>query len=292
MKLSEKVAYLKGLEEGLNLDSAKAETKLIKGIIDAFSEIVEAIDVNTTDIQEMTERVDEIDMDLGDLEAILFEGFEVEELTEEDLADFEDDDEAFAVVYSSDDEPVDEVEEVVDEAPEEEVDEAPIDEAPIEEQEVVEEVLAEAAEVEEVEEELDDEAIFAAVDEVVAEAEAAEAVEEEPAESIFEEAAEVAAPAAAAAAATGIAWPDDEAPIEEARAEHEADEAPAEEVVEEAPAETEVIEREAEPEEDTYEVECPSCGHVIYVDESVLAQGGIECPKCHENLQFEIEYED
>ncbi|MBQ8469093.1 MAG: hypothetical protein IJ547_00675, partial [Clostridia bacterium] len=283
MKLSEKVAYLKGLEEGLNLDSAKAETKLIKGIIDAFSEIVEAIDVNTTDIQEMTERVDEIDMDLGDLEAILFEGFEVEELTEEDLADYEDDDEAFAVVYSSDDEPVDEVEEVVDEAPEEEA-----DEAPIEEQEAVEEVLAEAAEVEEVEEELDDEAIFAAVDEVVAEAEAAEAVEEvveevsaeeEPAESIFDEVAEVAAPAAAAAVATGIAWPDDEVV---------ADEAPAEEVVEEAPAEPEVIEREAEPEEDTYEVECPSCGHVIYVDESVLAQGGIECPKCHENLQFEI----
>ena len=287
MKLSEKVAYLKGLEEGLNLDSAKAETKLIKGIIDAFNEIVEAIDVNTTDIQEMTERVDEIDMDLGDLEAILFEGFEVEELTEEDLADYEDDDEAFAVVYSSDDEPVDEVEEVVDEAPEEEA-----DEAPIEEQEAVEEVLAEAAEVEEVEEELDDEAIFAAVDEVVAEAEAAEAVEEvveevsaeeEPAESIFDEVAEVAAPAAAAAVATGIAWPDDEVV---------ADEAPAEEVVEEAPAEPEVIEREAEPEEDTYEVECPSCGHVIYVDESVLAQGGIECPKCHENLQFEIEYED
>lgn len=286
MKLSEKVAYLKGLEEGLNLDSGKAETKLIKGIIDAFNDIVEAIDVNAADIQEMTDRVDEIDMDLGDLEAILFEGFEVEELTEEDLDTLGDEpDDSFAVVYTSDPEPVDEVEEAVEE----------------EAEEIVEETVEEV-----VEEELDDAAIFAAADEVVAEAEAAEAAAEEaveeiveapveevveevvieapveePVESVFEEVVEeVAAPAVTtAAAATGIAWPDEEPQVEEAP-------------VVEAPVEPEVVEREAEPEEDTYEVECPTCGHVMYVDESVLVQGGIECPKCHESLQFEIEYED
>ncbi|MGX8691055.1 MAG: hypothetical protein ACSW70_00420, partial [Eubacteriales bacterium] len=84
-------------------------------------------------------------------------------------------------------------------------------------------------------------------------------------ESIFEEA----APAAAAAA---VAWPEEEPVVEE-------------------PVE-EVVEREAEPEEDTYEVECPSCGHVMFIDDSILAQGGIECPKCHEKLEFEVEYED
>ena len=270
MKLSEKVAYLKGLEEGLNLDSGKSESKLIKGILEAFDEIVNAIDQNAADLKEMTDRVDEIDMDLGDLEAILFEGFEVEELTEDEFDELDaDEDEAFEV-YTTDEAPAEEApaeEEAADElfaeAPAEEVVEEVVEEAPVEE--VVEEVVEE-------EEELDDDAIFAAADEVVAEAEAAEAAAAEET-SVFEE---VAAPAAAAAA-SGIAWPDEEP-----------------EVVEEAPVEDveEVVEREAEPEEDTYEVECPSCGHVMFIDDSILAQGGIECPKCHEKLEFEVEYED
>lgn len=270
MKLSEKVAYLKGLEEGLNLDSGKSESKLIKGILEAFDEIVNAIDQNAADLKEMTDRVDEIDMDLGDLEAILFEGFEVEELTEDEFDELGADvDEAFEV-YTTDEAPAEEApaeEEAADElfaeAPAEEVVEEVVEEAPVEE--VVEEVVEE-------EEELDDDAIFAAADEVVAEAEAAEAAAAEET-SVFEE---VAAPAAAAAT-SGIAWPDEEP-----------------EVVEEAPVEEveEVVEREAEPEEDTYEVECPSCGHVMFIDDSILAQGGIECPKCHEKLEFEVEYED
>ena len=151
MKLSERVAYLKGLADGLKLDEKKSETKLITGILEVLEDVAETIDTNKQDLVEMTERVDEIDMDLGDLEAILFEGFEVEELTEDDFADLEEDDEdAFAVVYSSDEEPAEEEAEVV------------IEEAPAEEEVVVEE-------------EPDDEAVFAAADEVVAEAEAAEA---------------------------------------------------------------------------------------------------------------------
>ena len=276
MKLSEKVAYLKGLEEGLNLDSGKSESKLIKGILEAFDEIVNAIDQNAADLKEMTDRVDEIDMDLGDLEAILFEGFEVEELTEDEFDELgADEDEAFEV-YTTDEAPAEEApaeeeaadelfaeapaEEVVEEVVEEEV----VEEAPVEE--AVEEVVEE-------EEELDDDAIFAAADEVIAEADATEAAAAEET-SVFEE---VAAPAAAAAATSGIAWPDEEPEVGE--------EAPVEEV-------EEVVEREAEPEEDTYEVECPSCGHVMFIDDSILAQGGIECPKCHEKLEFEVEYED
>ncbi len=30
----------------------------------------------------------------------------------------------------------------------------------------------------------------------------------------------------------------------------------------------------------------------MFIDDSILAQGGIECPKCHEKLEFEVEYED
>ena len=275
MKLSEKVAYLKGLEEGLNLDADNAENKLLKGIIETFDELVAAIDQNATDLKEMTDRVDEIDMDLGDLEAILFGGFEVEELTEEEFDDLDAEEEPFEVVYTSDEAPAEE--EAVEEEPV--VEEAPVEEAveeePVVEEAPVEEAVEEAAEEVVEEEELDDDAIFAAADEVVAEAEAAEAAAAEET-SVFEE---VAAPAAAAAAASGIAWPEEEPEVVEETVE---------EVVEEEP----VVEREAEPEEDTYEVECPSCGHVMFIDDSILAQGGIECPKCHEKLEFEVEYED
>lgn len=232
MKLSEKVAYLKGLGDGLKLDPEKSESKLITGIIDVLEEVAEAIDLNTNDILEMTDRVDEIDMDLGDLEAILFEGFEVEEFTEEDLEDLGiEDDDAFAIVYSTDEEEAEE-------------------------------------------EELDDAAIFAAADEVVAEAEAAEAAEEEAVEEVVEEAEEV-----------------EEVVEELEEVEEVVEEAPAEEIVEEAEETPEVIEREAEPEEDVYEVECPSCGVAFTIDESILQAGSVECPKCHDKLEFEIEYE-
>ena len=36
MNASEKVAYLKGLMEGLNPDESKAETKLMKAVIDVL----------------------------------------------------------------------------------------------------------------------------------------------------------------------------------------------------------------------------------------------------------------
>ncbi|MBO7682881.1 MAG: hypothetical protein J6T17_09060, partial [Clostridia bacterium] len=125
MKLSEKVAYLKGLEEGLDLDAANAENKLLKGIIETFDEIVAAIDQNATDLKEMTDRVDEIDMDLGDLEAILFEGFEIEELTEEEFDDLDAEDEAFEVVYTSDEAPEEAEEDTVEEEVEDDVIEEP-----------------------------------------------------------------------------------------------------------------------------------------------------------------------
>lgn len=42
-------------------------------------------------------------------------------------------------------------------------------------------------------------------------------------------------------------------------------------------------------EDDYFEVECPSCGEVICIDESILDEGAIECPACHENLEFDFD---
>ena len=41
-----------------------------------------------------------------------------------------------------------------------------------------------------------------------------------------------------------------------------------------------------------YDVTCPSCDTTFCVDEETLLEGGIECPNCGENLEFEIEEED
>lgn len=43
---------------------------------------------------------------------------------------------------------------------------------------------------------------------------------------------------------------------------------------------------------DGYEIECPSCGEVITVDEETVMQGKFECPNCGEVLEFEIEEDE
>lgn len=44
-----------------------------------------------------------------------------------------------------------------------------------------------------------------------------------------------------------------------------------------------------EDEETLYEVECPSCGDVICLDEEMLDEGEIDCPNCGEKLEFDFE---
>ena len=41
-----------------------------------------------------------------------------------------------------------------------------------------------------------------------------------------------------------------------------------------------------------YDVTCPSCETTFCVDEETLLEGGIECPNCGENLEFEIEEDE
>ena len=73
MYINEKCAYIKGLFEGLNLDPAKPEAKLIKELIDLVSDIIEEIDAVEEDVEELEEYVEELDHDLGDVETVVFE---------------------------------------------------------------------------------------------------------------------------------------------------------------------------------------------------------------------------
>ncbi len=72
MTVIEKVAYLKGLAEGLNLNAEKAETKMFNAIIDVLEDVAET----TTDIDDtvdiMAQQLDEVDEDLGSLEELIY----------------------------------------------------------------------------------------------------------------------------------------------------------------------------------------------------------------------------
>ena len=43
--------------------------------------------------------------------------------------------------------------------------------------------------------------------------------------------------------------------------------------------------------EPLYEVQCPTCGDTICVDESMLCEGEIDCPNCGEKLEFDLDCE-
>ena len=68
MNITEKVSYIKGLLEGLNLDENKAEVKVISAIVDLLDDIsLEVTDIEE-DVCEIAEQLDEVDEDLGVLE--------------------------------------------------------------------------------------------------------------------------------------------------------------------------------------------------------------------------------
>ncbi len=45
-------------------------------------------------------------------------------------------------------------------------------------------------------------------------------------------------------------------------------------------------------EDDLYEVECPSCGEEIFLDDEMLEEEFIECPACGEKLELDIDFDD
>ena len=86
MGVSEKVAYLKGLMEGLKLDADSDSGKLFKAVIDVLDEVALEIEDLTDEVMEVGDGLDVISDDLAD----------VEELIYEDEVDDEDDEPVYA----------------------------------------------------------------------------------------------------------------------------------------------------------------------------------------------------
>ena len=73
MSVSEKVAYLKGLLEGLDIDTDKKEGKLLAAIIDTLGEVADELDDLGADVDELNDYIEEVDEDLGDVEEFVYD---------------------------------------------------------------------------------------------------------------------------------------------------------------------------------------------------------------------------
>ena len=83
MTTSEKVAYLKGLAEGLKIDEDKKEGKLISVIIDILEDMALDIEELNENALDLSEEIDELSDDLAIIEDII---------CEDDFDDDDDDD--------------------------------------------------------------------------------------------------------------------------------------------------------------------------------------------------------
>lgn len=91
MNLTEKAAYLKGLKDGLNLNTETAEGKLIAALIDLVDEMAASV----TDIEDMSyavsEELDAIEDELDAIEEVLDDEFEEDYEDDEDEGDDDED---------------------------------------------------------------------------------------------------------------------------------------------------------------------------------------------------------
>lgn len=90
-RMAEKVAYLKGLAEGLGVSGDSDQGKLMLAVIDALEAFAQESGETCEKLDELEQYVEEIDSDVSDLEEALF-AEDDEEDNDEDEDDDEDDD--------------------------------------------------------------------------------------------------------------------------------------------------------------------------------------------------------
>ena len=73
MDICEKIAYIKGLAEGLDLDSTSKEGKILTAIIDLLGDITDEIYDIEEGCEEIIEQIDAVDEDLASLEEIIYD---------------------------------------------------------------------------------------------------------------------------------------------------------------------------------------------------------------------------
>ena len=90
MTISEKSAYLKGLMDGLNLDTEAAEGKMIAAIVDLLGDVTKKLTAVEDTTIAISDELDEIEEDLDAIEDFILD--EEDDEYEDDDYDFDDED--------------------------------------------------------------------------------------------------------------------------------------------------------------------------------------------------------
>ena len=91
MEIMEKVAYLKGLVEGMEIDTSKKEGKILAAIIDVLEELSLEVADLWDDQVELAEGLDVVSDDLADIEDIIYDEYDEDDEDEFDEEYYEDD---------------------------------------------------------------------------------------------------------------------------------------------------------------------------------------------------------
>lgn len=85
MTTSEKVAYLKGLADGLGLDKENKQDKLLTAVIEVLETVAKDLDELEANSLDLADEIDAISDDLADVEEIVYSDYD------EDDDDYDDD---------------------------------------------------------------------------------------------------------------------------------------------------------------------------------------------------------
>ena len=97
MTVTEKVAYLKGLAEGLALDQNKPETKIINAMMDVLDELALTVSDLEDGMDLISEQLDAVDEDLDELESFVYEELDDCDCDDCDCDCYDDEEEYFDV---------------------------------------------------------------------------------------------------------------------------------------------------------------------------------------------------
>lgn len=92
MTSSEKVAYLRGLMDGLKMNEEDDTAKVLRAVIDVLGDLAEDIDAVAEFCDDLADQIDEIDQDLSIVEDDLYDE------DDDDFDDFDEDGEYYEVV--------------------------------------------------------------------------------------------------------------------------------------------------------------------------------------------------
>ena len=96
MNITERVAYLKGLAEGMELNTEKREGKLLGAIIDVLEDMALELEDLQDGQEELADGLDAVSDDLEDVEDVVFDEFDEDEDGDYVYDDLDEDEDCYA----------------------------------------------------------------------------------------------------------------------------------------------------------------------------------------------------